>query len=222
MNLDPNFRPQWELLDFDQPEEEYLLFDSIASEFNDVSGFPIEYYVLDAVNGNIDLLYGEDPNMNWVGPFRTKVVYEPSNETEVLNSFGFSSDDVITAMMMTKSVFSRDISYDFSPKVGDVIKTLWNNKQYEIVDVGAESKIFQGKKLVWDFICRPFRHSAQSSSADDILFNTPNNSDFPDINFEYTTKPLSAFGDNEYIEEESNKIDNNNVDSTYFGYDTLD
>lgn len=148
MTLDPNFKPQWELLDFEQIEQEYALFDSIASEFNDVAGFPIEYYVLDVENGNVDLLYGEDPTMNWVGPFRTKIVYEPTNESEVLNAFGFSSDDVITAMMITKSVFSRDISYDYPPKVGDVIKTLWNNKQYEIVDVGAESKIFQGKKMV--------------------------------------------------------------------------
>ena len=76
--------------------------------------------------------------------------------------------------------------------------------------------------MVWDFICRPFRHSAQSSSADDILFNTPDPTDFPGINFEYTVKPLSAFGDNDYIEEESDKIDNNSVDSAYFGYDTLD
>jgi hypothetical protein len=222
MTLDINFKPQWELLDFEQPEQEYELFDSIASEFNDIAGFPIEYYVLDAVNGNIDLLYGEDPNMNWNGPFRTKIVYEPTNESEVLNSFGFSSDDVITAMMMTKSVFSRDVSYDYVPKVGDVIKTLWNNKMYELTDVGAESKIFNGKKMVWDFICRPFRHSAQSSSADEIIFNTPTNIDFPDINFEYDTKPLSAFGDNEYIEEESDKIDSNSVDSTFYGYDTLD
>lgn len=222
MTLDPNFKPQWELLDFESSVDETLLFDSIASEFNDISGFPIEYYVLDIENGNIDLLYGEDPNMNWNGPFRTKIIYEPTNESEVLNAFGFSSDDVITAMMMTKSVFSRDISYEFVPKVGDVIKTLWNNKQYEIVDVGAESKIFQGKKMVWDFICRPFRHSAQSASADDILFNVPIQTDFPDINFEYTAKPLSAFGENDYIEEESNKIDNNSVDSQFYGYDTLD
>jgi hypothetical protein len=125
-------------------------------------------------------------------------------------------------MMMTKSVFSRDISYDFIPKVGDVIKTLWNNKMYEITDVGAESKIFQGKKMVWDFICKPFRHSSQSASADEIVFNTPNDIDFPGINFEYISKPLSAFGDNDTVEEESDAIDNNSVDSSYYGYDTLD
>jgi hypothetical protein len=125
-------------------------------------------------------------------------------------------------MSLTKAVFSRDINGIEKPKVGDVIKTLWNNKTYEIVDVGAENKIFQGKKLIWDFICKPFRHSNQSISADNIIFNRPDEDLFPNDNFEFDTLELSAIGDNEYIEEESDKIDNNSVDSSYYGYDTLD
>lgn len=229
MTLDPNFKPQWELLDFESSVDETLLFDSVISEATDIMGFPIEYRTLLVNREDVDDLYGEDPNIGWSEPYRTKLIYEPSNEMEVLNAFGFSSDDAITAMMMAKAVFSRDVSYDFIPKVGDVIKTLWNNKTYEIVDVGAESKIFQGKKMVWDFICRPFRHSNQSSSADDIIFNAPDDGDFPDINFEYETRPLSAYGDNDFIEEESNKIDTSaNTEiygydqGTYGGFDTLD
>jgi hypothetical protein len=42
---------------------------------------------------------------------------------ETLNAFGFSSEDTITGMMITKSVFSRDVSTS-PPKVGDAIKTL--------------------------------------------------------------------------------------------------
>jgi hypothetical protein len=38
--------------------------------------------------------------------------------------FGFSSDDTITQMSLTKAVFSRDINGIEKPKVGDVIKTL--------------------------------------------------------------------------------------------------
>lgn len=229
MTLDPNFKPQWELLDFESSVDETLLFDSVISEATDIMGFPIEYRTLLVNREDVDDLYGEDPNIGWSEPYRTKLIYEPSNEMEVLNAFGFSSDDAITAMMMAKAVFSRDVSYDFIPKVGDVIKTLWNNKTYEIVDVGAESKIFQGKKMVWDFICRPFRHSNQSSSADDIIFNAPDDGDFPDINFEYETRPLSAYGDNDFIEEESNKIDTSAKteiygydQGTYGGFDTLD
>lgn len=221
MTLDPNFKPQWELLNFEDPIDETLLFDSVISEATDIMGFPIEFYTLIADLEEIDKIYGENPNQSWNGPYRTKLIYEPTNEMEVLNAFGFSSDDAITAMMMAKAVFSRDVSSEFIPKVGDVIKTLWNNKQYEIVDVGAESKIFQGKKMVWDFICRPFRHSNQSTSADRILFDSPFESDFPLINKEYDVKELEELGDNETIEEESNLI-NNDIDSSLYGYDTLE
>lgn len=220
MSLDVNDKPQWELLDFEDPVDETLLFDSVISEANDIMGFPIEFYHLIADESKIDKIYGENPTQEWSGPFRTKLIYEPTDETEILNAFGFSSDDTITAMMMSKSVFARDVSIE-KPKVGDVIKTLWNNKQYEIVDVGAESKIFQGKKMVWDFICRPFRHSNQSVTADDILFNIPDTGDFPNINFEYETRPLSAYGDNDLIETESNKIDST-ANTDYYGYDELD
>jgi hypothetical protein len=125
-------------------------------------------------------------------------------------------------MQMSKSVFTRDVSNIFIPKIGDVIKTLWNNKSYEIVDVGSESKIFQGKKMIWEFICRPYRYSSQSESADNILFDTPSEINFPEINETTTSKPISSYGENDYIEEESEKIESyDNLDTTIYGFDTL-
>jgi hypothetical protein len=125
-------------------------------------------------------------------------------------------------MQISKSIFSRDVSNTFIPKIGDVIKTLWNNKSYEIADVGSESKIFQGKKMIWEFICRPYRYSSQSESADDILFDTPSEIDFPEINETTTSKPISSYGENDYIEEESEKIESyDNLDTTIYGFDTL-
>lgn len=57
---------------------------------------------------------------------------------------------------------------EIGPMAGDVIKTLWNNRNYEIVDVGAEQSIFQGRKLVWEFILRPFRFSEQSTKSEEV------------------------------------------------------
>lgn len=59
------------------------------------------------------------------------------------------------------------------PMPGDVIKTLWNNRNYEIVDVGAEQNIFMAKKLVWEFILRPYRFSEQSLKAEEIHKSAP-------------------------------------------------
>lgn len=225
MSLDINIKPKLELLDFEQETYEYQLFDSVTSEMNDISGFPVLYYIKDKI-GHVDPLYGEDPNAEFTQGFSTKLLYEPTEEMQILDSFGLSSEDLIQYMWITKSVFIRDIATEYGnlsykPVPGDVIKTLWNNNIYEIVDVGAESKIFQGKKLVWEFICRPYRTAEESDSTNDMIFYEPDNSLFPDINNDVTTKELSAYGDNDYIEEESEN-QGNSVDGSYYGYNTLD
>jgi len=81
---------------------------------------------------------------------------------------GYFKNDVVTidggdtnATFTIASVTKRP----FQPMPGDVIKTLWNNRNYEIVDIGAEQTIFMAKKLIWEFILRPFRFSEQSAAA---------------------------------------------------------
>ncbi|MFW6014860.1 MAG: hypothetical protein ACOCRK_00320 [bacterium] len=82
----------------------------------------------------IDPLYGEDPNSEYTKAFSTKLVYEPTEETNILDSFGITSDETIQYMQIPKSVFIRDVREEFNnkydkekeiiPKVGDCIKTL--------------------------------------------------------------------------------------------------
>jgi hypothetical protein len=81
---------------------------------------------------------------------------------------GYFKDDVVTvnggdnnATFTVESITKRP----FQPMPGDVVKTLWNNRNYEIVDIGAEQSIFMAKKLIWEFILRPYRFSEQSSAA---------------------------------------------------------
>jgi hypothetical protein len=175
---------------------------------------------------------------------------------------------------------------DIGPMPGDVIKTLWNNRNYEVVDIGAEQSIFMGRKLIWEFILRPFRFSEQSLKAEEIyrskvtwnmvyiypdgltadvtyadgteVLGVPfdelgidaselacgstyhRNSDgsfdimtpsvdveedyFPHPTYELTAKPvedklITSFGDNEFVETESNRIDGyDNIDDIMFSY----
>lgn len=212
---------------FGQQEEcpcEHLFFQSAVEEFTDIAGFPIEFYISVA---NMDRLYGEDPNMDFIGPVTTKFVYEPSEETKIIEAFGLSSDETLQYAMIPRITFTRDVSGAFVengldiekvwPKTGDVVKTLWNNRNYEIVEVGAEQRIFQGQKHVWEMILRPYRFSDESVMAQKIHMGTAETS--------AGTPPPTAtylydeFGDNEYIEEESDKIDDyGDLDRTLFGY----
>lgn len=157
--------PLWQLYDITDNNPEFCLYESVASEFVDIAGFPIMYY---RAISNMDRLYGEDANQDFAEPVQTKIAYEPSEEPNIIDMFGIRSDDVLQYALMTKQIFSRDVGEEFTPMPGDVIKTLWNNRNYEVVDIGSEQNIFQARKLIWEFILRPFRFSEQSQKADEI------------------------------------------------------
>lgn len=217
----------WELLQIDDNNPEYYLYESLVEEFTQISGWPIQYYKK-LPSEMLDNIYGEDPNSEYTSAYETKLVYEPTEETNILDSFGITSDETIQYMQIPKSMFSSDVkeeyqeeydtTEDIMPMVGDVIRTTWNNRLYEIVEVGAEQKIFQGRKMIWEMVTRPYRYSEESDSAESMVFATPGD-DFPDINEFTTTEELSAYGDNEEIEDESDSIENyDDIDSTYYGY----
>ena len=223
----------WKLLKIDENNPEYELYDSLVTEFTEISGWPIYYYIK-LGSKNLDYLYGEDPSAQYTKAYETKLIYEPTEEENLLDSFGITSDETIQYMQIPKTVFKETVEYEYKnnyeidfwvkPKPGDCIRTLWNNKLYEVVEVGSEQKIFQGRKLVWEMITKPYRHSEDSVSADEMLYETPDENDFPNINTTTTTEVLSAYGENKEIAEEAEE----NYDyegkptNTLYGYDTLD
>lgn len=224
MSLDD--QPLWDLFDEYPDSYESDLFDSVICEKTDISGFPVLYYV--KLNPeNSDDIYGEDPNEEFSDGYRTKILYEASEEIQVISIFGLSNDDTIQYAQIPKSNFSRDVTNDYLndytdessliPKPGDAIRTLWNNKLYQIVEVGAEQNIFQAQKFIWEFILRPYEHSEESDSANEMLFYEPDNDDFPNINFDTETKELSAYGDNSSITEEASGY-GSDPDSSVYGY----
>lgn len=106
--------------------------------------------------------------------------------------FNYKIGDIITIEFGDSDATFTVVSVgeeDPIPMPGDVIKTLWNNRNYEIVDIGAESNIFSAKKLIWEFILRPYRFSEQSLKAEEIHRSSPAwtyiyiypNGDFADV-----------------------------------------
>ena len=203
-------KPKWQLYDIEDTNPEYELFDSTIVEFTDISGIIIQYFIRKETV-SMDQLYGESTNTEYYDPLNTKIIYEVTEETTIINSFGISSEDMIQYAFMPKTTYTRDIrnTYDINPKPGDVIKTLWNNRAYEIADVGEEAHIFQLRKLIYEFILKPFRFSEQSESAKVPLKS-------PDSTY---TSPITGYGDNEYVEEESDDVDTyGDVDTSVYGF----
>lgn len=227
--LDVRKKPTWELLDLrpDTGYYEHELFESTAAEFTDIAGWTIEYYL--QKSENMDHFYGEDPLMQYEGPYRTKITYEPTQEESMIGMFGYQPDDTVQYAEFPKIIFERDVTLQIDetkdiehikeyrkPIPGDVIKTLWDGKIYEIAHVNSSEKIFNGKKLVWSLILRPFRYGNEGGTTEDMLFDTFDPNDFPDVN--HTTSPMTneeLLSNNIMQDEESEAVDNYEEDTEY-------
>lgn len=231
--LDIRNEPAWDLLDLREETNtyEHEFFESVAAEFNDIAGFKIEYYLMNA--DNIDPIYGEDTLKNFDGPYTTKIMYEPTNEQTLIDMFGFSSDDTVQYAEFPKVTFERDIMEQTDKRIdidhdheerkpipGDVVKTLWDGKIWEISHVSSGEKIFHGKKMVWSIVLRPYQYAYESDDAEDMVFETIELDDFPEENF--STAPIElddALKHNKIQEELANETDNyNGIDTSVYGY----
>ena len=219
-------KPNWSM--YDQNSCEHNLYKSTLCEITDISGFAIEYYVL---NPHHDYLWGEDPNSNLSYPSLTKCIYAPETETTILEVFGLTADDTLQYMTIPKAIFSRDLSMVFTdtlgpsafvqPRMGDVVRTLWNDRHYEISAIDEEQDIFMAKKFTWNLVLRPYRFSEQSSTHREVHTGIPDDP-FASIVSEGNgyEPPIAGesddliehtyfeemFGDNKNIETESNDI----------------
>lgn len=198
---------QWQVHDLQNPEHD--LFESLLVEQNDIYGFEVLYYRYDQ-SKQMDPLYGEDQTAKFLPAKRTKITYSPTEEVRIADMFGLVGDEAISYLQMPQYTFKRDVIGDLEtnlePVAGDVIHLLWNGVSYEVVDVGLELNVFQNRKFGYEVRVRPFRYSEQSDSYEEAL-STDN------------SPQVSAWGDNEWIEEESDKIDNyTNVDEAIYGY----
>lgn len=215
-------RPNWSLYDI-RNNVEHDLFEGYITEFTDISGIECDYYIRDR-SIELDTLYGESTNTQYLAPRRTKLIYEPTDEPTLTRGFGIHSEEIIQFASIPKFTFTRDVSAGHHPVPGDVLVTLWNNRAYEIADVAEEERIFQLKKFIWDFVLRAFRFSDQSDSRPGSVGSRDVFRNFRDPTppIETTnTQPLTANGDNNWLEDRSEEIfdyEDEGVDTKIYGY----
>ncbi len=234
--LDCHNVPAWDLFDNQECNPESAYFKSVMCEFNDIAGFPIEIRVLLAQD---DKLWGEDPNARLTEPIVTKAVYEPSEETSILNAWGLMGDDTMQYIVIPKTTYTRDMTETFTvtpelsakpvrPMVGDIIRTIHNDINYEVVHTGDTQSVFMGSSYTWELIVRPFRFSEQSDEHRDVYigqyddpFETdtldPTGGTVPQNNYD-----KEVYGDNDFVSDESDKIDDyrdiSDPDKASFGF----
>ena len=212
-NASKFIKPKWELYDLnDNPEHD--LWEEYIVEFVDIGGIEIGYHISNYDTMDKDELYGEPlyQNLTYEDGQTSKMIYEVTEEPALITSYGINSEDLIMFGYMPVKTWIRDISTTVEPKPGDVITTAWNERAYEVVTVKKELAIFELYKRAYNFILKPYRFSEESEEARDLSLN-------PDLTLTDEPSGVQSFGDNDYIEDQSDDIDPyGDVDTSIYGY----
>lgn len=179
-------------------ECEQNLYESLLTEAYNKRGVPCEYY-LTSFDTDYNPVFGEDGNREFIRSFPVMTYYELPKELELWSKFGIEGLDNFQ-MSMSKRHFSaacqaNDNEYT-RPKVGDVIKANYNDRFYEIIDVGEEEQIFLQKKHTWILTVSVFKDT--HIQVNPILS--------ADMIADYTDKETDIFNLSATIEDEKGDI----------------
>ncbi len=211
-----NTKPAWSISPSSE-NPEWLLAESYATEFTDISGIKCTYY--QKSNTVVaDVLYGETQDVEFLDGKDTKILYEVGEIQTVYSMFGMIANDQIVAHI-PKAVYVRDVSSTEMPKPGDVITINWyrseftldgddSGRTFEVVHAAQDQAIFQLKSLVFVLYLKPYRFSEGSDSARDVSSD-----------LETGLETISAFGDNDWISTQSDALSAyGNIDKSIYGF----
>jgi hypothetical protein len=184
----------WELPDVSgEYVNEQNLFDSFIVESNDIYGLVIDYYSLVFNEDEADVFYGENQNEYFKGPYRTKVAHRPHDEVDLINMFGMSSQDEVEDVYIPQWSFDRDCPLATPPKAGDLVYFYYSHRYYEVNKVEDEFDVFQSKRFTYMFKLKSYRMTNVDASES--------------LEISAGLFPLSAWGDNDFIETAANEVD---------------
>lgn len=219
LSLPGTSKPTWSIYDIHQ-NPEYQLAESLAMELNDIAGIEMYYYAKDP-SITPDVLYGETMNAEYLSGKKTKGIYEVGEIPTVYSMFGMIATDQLV-LHIPQGTWKRDIGSTALPAVGSAVVLPWyrgqnspdytsigpSGRTFEIIHVAEDQNIFQLRSLVYSFYCIPYRFSEESQSAADISSDLSS-----------TSPSITAYGDNEWIETQSDAIDSyDDVDTKIYGF----
>lgn len=141
------------------------LYEKISAEAININGVEMVYYVL-TFDINYNKIWGEDNDRRYERCFAFMSYYELPREDNNATPLGLEPFNVVMITVSQKH-FEIASKYDaygylqpqlsaYKPKIGDIIKSKYNNYFYEIVDVNQEENMFLQSKHFWTFTCKPF------------------------------------------------------------------
>lgn len=159
-------------------DNESTLYDKLMTEAFNKHGIPMVYYVI-SYDTTYDPLFGEDNNRRVVRYFPVMTYYELPREDrqwnvaamEILDNFHLfiSKRHFIAASKLDLDLQQTHDPY--TPKVGDIIKSNYNNFFYEITHVAHEEEMFIQRKHSWDVVVKQYKRQ----HIQDIVLSGTNN-----------------------------------------------
>ncbi len=158
-------------------DNEKLLYGKLVNEAIGMNGVKTEYYIVD-YNTNYNRMFGEDSDRTLLRKFSLRMYFNLPPEDMLLSINGIENTDRFK-MWASKEHFgiasttqpedinqvTRGSNPEYTPKEGDIVRSLSNDTLYEIMNVedAPEENQFLQSKNVWEFTVRVYR---------DIHYNT--------------------------------------------------
>lgn len=146
---------------------ERKFFDTLVTEVYNKHGVCMNFYVT-SFDLTYDKIWGEDNDRKFVRRFPIMAYFTMPKEEKLWSKFGIEGMDTFS-MYISKSHFRDASTYDpavdqmniyeyYTPKVGDIIMSEYNEYIYEITEVKEEAGMYiQSKQHLWEFVVRPFK-----------------------------------------------------------------
>ena len=151
------------------------LFDLWVTEAYNKHGITLTYYAI-SFDTSHDKLFAEDNDRRVARKFDCMAFYSLPREEKLWSKFGIEGMDSFS-MFISKRHFNTVSKYDpskeeqtqndsYNPKIGDLVRSQYNNYLYEITDVKEETGMFLlSKQHIWELVVKPFRDEHLNLSA---------------------------------------------------------
>jgi len=168
-------------------DKERKLLSSFIIEGINTFGMCCEFYIA-TYDTKFDPIFGEDGNRRFERSFDIMSYTKQPLENKIWTKDGIVLIDNFSLWSSKKhfkdaSMVGNNLEY-FPPKMGDVLRTNFNNSFYEITEVvESDTTYLQSRQFAWEFIVKPFK--------DELIKTSDNTKDSSIAN--YTNKAKDIF-----------------------------
>lgn len=180
------FNSGWQFNHFTSAyDNERKLYDLLITEGWNKNGVCCSFFPV-SVDTTYDKIFGEDMNQTILNKFSIMAYFDLPKETKQFSTQGQLWVDKFHIYISKKhfDAASRQVlTSAYLPKIGDIIRSDYNDVYYEVLSVKAEEEQFLQHKHSWDLTVRVYvdKHLSVNPATSASMGSLPNYSDQSDL-----------------------------------------